>query len=266
MKRKLWPLLLLIAGANLSFAQDTTTVNWSNFSANASTQNSILFRDAGGTALSQGVAANNTDGMLVQLGYYSAATAANNFAGTWIPITGATSASLPTQPARTSIGDAFNNNGGGGSGSGNGVIDFQTFFALGVGADNQPFVYDPSFTGSYQTLSSVTISNTTPPNGQILSIRFYDTTTGTTGFYNAVSADNWTWQSPNTAGGGQVNISIATLFNDGPGGNLPDLEFQASGPLADFRTVIAIPEPSTFALLGVSAFGLVLIRRRAAKA
>jgi PEP-CTERM motif-containing protein len=251
-------LALLLAGAALSLAQDTTTVNWSNFSANAGTQSSILFRDAGGTPLSQGVAANNTDGMLVQLGYYSTASAANSFTGTWTPITGFTSASLPTQPARTSIGDAFNNNGGGGSGSGAGVIDFTTFFVSG---DNQPFVYDPSFSGAYQTLSQISITNSAPPNGIILSIRFYDTTNGASGNFNAVSSDAWTWQSPNTPGGGQVNISIASLFVDGPGGSLADLEWQdATNP---FKTTIsAIPEPSTVALIVAGAVGFLALRRR----
>jgi len=250
--------LLTVAIAGVSLAQDTTTVNWGNFSANPTTQNSILFRDANGIALSQGVANQNTDGMLVQLGYYSGATSgSSNFVGTWTPLTGFTFSSLPTQPARTSIGDAFNNNSGGGNGSGAGVIDFTTFFVSG---DNQPFVYDPQFSGAYQTLSSVSISNSTPPNGIILSIRFYDTTNGT-GNYNAVSADSWTWQSPNTAGGGQVNISIATLFNDGPGGAFADLEwFDPNNP---FKTTVPIPEPSTFALLGLGAAGMLVLRRRA---
>ena len=258
-------LALWLIATGMSFAQDTTTVNWGNFSANSTTQNAILFRDGSGNALSQGVAANNTDGMLVQLGYFTGATAANNFTGSWVPLTGAVFNSLPTQPARTSIGDAFNNNGGGGSGSGNGVIDFQTFFALGVGADNMPFVYDPNFSGSYQTQSAVTVSNTTPPNGQILSIRFYDSTTNS-GHYNTVSADSWAWQSPNTSGGGQVNISIATLFNDGPGGSLADLEWESVSMFGlngtEFKTVLPIPEPSSLALLALGA--VPLLRRRKA--
>lgn len=253
----LFAALVTVAFAGVAVAQDTTTVIWTNFSANSGTQNSVLFRDAAGNPLSQGTANQNTDGMLVQLGYYSGATnGSSNFVGTWTPLTGFTFSSLPTQPARTSIGDAFNNNGGGGNGSGAGVIDFTTFFVSG---DNQPFVYDPQFSGSYQTLSSVPISNTTPPNGIILSIRFYDTTNGT-GNYNAVSADSWVWQSPNTPGGGNVNISIATLFNDGPGGAFADLEwFDPNNP---FKTTVPIPEPSTYALLTLGAIGMMALRRR----
>jgi hypothetical protein len=253
-------LALSVLGTTVSFAQDTTTVNWGNFSSTSTTQNAILFRDAGGTALSQGVATTNTDGMLVQLGYFNAATTANNFGdGTWVPLTGFTFSSLPTQPARTSIGDSFNN-----TGSGNGVIDFQTFFLPG---ENQPYVYDPSFSGAYQTQSSITITNSLPQTGQVLSIRFYDATTNA-GHYNTVSADNWTWQSPNTAGGGQVNISIATLYADGPGGSLPDLEWQSVSVFGlngtEFRTVLPIPEPSSLALFGIGLVAIPLLRRRKA--
>lgn len=249
----LYASLAFVGMTGLCFGQDTTTVNWGNFSSNSGTQSSILFRDAAGNPLSQGVSNTNSDGTLVQLGYYSGAVDGNNnFTGNWTPITGFGSA-LP----RTAIGDAFNNNGGGGNGSGAGVIDFTTFFISG---EDQPFVYDPQFSGSYQTQSSVVITNTTPPNGIIMSIRFYDTINGLTGNFNAVSANSWVWQSPNTSGGGQVNISIATLFNDGPGGALADLEwFDPNNP---FKTTVPIPEPSTYALLAFGAIGMMALRRR----
>lgn len=251
-------LALCVVGVGVSFGQDTTTVNWGNFSNTPATQSAILFRDAAGTPLSQATANTNSDGMLVQLGYYTGATAANSFTGTWVPITGAATVS------RTSIGDAFNNNGGGGNGSGAGVIDFQTFFGPGTGDPTHPFVYDPNFSGSYQTLSSISISNSAPPNGQIMSIRFYDTTTGSSGSYNAVSADGWTWQSPNTAGGGIVNISVATVFAAG-GLEWESFDnFSIAHAIGDFKTVIAIPEPSSFALLGLALAAIPLLRRRKA--
>jgi hypothetical protein len=179
--------------------------------------------------------------MLVQLGYYSAATTANNFAGTWIPITGFG----PT--LHTSIGDS-----GSLSGSGNGVIDFVSLFNLNTTA----VVVYPGDPGIYVTQSQFSITTSQPPANQVMSIRFYDTTTGTTGNYNAVSVDSWLWQVPTTTGGGAiVNFSIADDF--------ANLEFQASGPLANFRTVILVPEPSTLALLSLGAVALALIRRRA---
>jgi len=236
---------VLCATVAVSSAQETT-VNWGNFSANPTTQNSILLRDENGVPLSQGSAGTNSDGTLVQLGYFvgSNTTGSNNFLGTWTPITGSLTST------RTSIGDSFDL-----SGSGNGEIDFTTFFVSG---GNQPFVYDPMFSGAYQTQSSITITDITPPNGQVLAIRFYDSA-DTSGNYNTVSADNWLWQSPNTPGGGQLNISLATNFTSGPA-----LEFESVAIYgitgSEFLTVI--PEPSTYALVLTGITGLAFARRR----
>jgi len=256
MRKPLIAFALFLAGTVISQGQDTTSVVWGNFSGNTATQNAILLLNGSGNSLSQGVPTQNTDGFLVQLGFFEGSTGANNFTGTWRPLTGAVFSQLPTQPARTSIGDSSNN-----TGAGNGVISFQTFFLSG---ENQPFVYDPAFAGAYQTQSSITITNTTPPSGQVLAIRFYDTTNGASGFYNTVSADNWTWQAPNTPGGGQVNIVMANNFTN-PGGAVPPLEFEsfpAFGAAGDFRTVILVPEPSTYALLMVGLMGAAFARRR----
>ena len=229
--------MLLLSSA----AGQTTTVDWTNFSSDATTQNAILFRDAGGTPLSEGSPTQNTDGFLVQLGYFSMGTTGSNFSGVWIPLTGA------LNTGRTAIGDnpAL-------IGSGDGVITFNTFFRPGTNAVD---VYDPDFdAGYYVTQSSIMISNTTPANGQVLAIRFFGSTDDT-GTYNTVSADNWLWQQPDTAGGGLVNINLATNFN-GSGG-APMLEFE--DPLNPFLTTI--PEPSTVTLMVLAAAGLVGYRR-----
>ena len=224
-----------------SAAAQTTTVDWSNFSPDPTTQNAILFRDATGTPLSQGVATQNTDGFLVQLGYFSLGTPGSNFAGVWIPLTGA------LNTGRTAIGDSSNL-----SGSGNGVITFNTFFRPDSTAVD---VYDPDFdAGYYVTQSAVMITNSTPANGQVLAIRFFGST-DENGNYNTVSADNWLWASPSTTGGGLVNINLATNLN-GSGG-APLLEFEdAANPF-----LTTIPEPSTYALLTLGAIGLAGYRR-----
>lgn len=246
MKHKLLTVICLALSVGSAFAQ--TTVNWSNFSSTPATQDSILFRDFNGTALSQGVATANTDGFLVQLGYFSTATTAANFSGTWIPITGFGAA------VHTSIGDTFNL-----SGAGAGQIQFNTFFSAGT---NSVEVYDAiADPGFYVTQSSVTITNNVPMNGQVLAIRFYDSASGTTGRYNTVSADNWIWQSPNTPGGGIVSINLASNFTGS--GSAPALEFQDANNA--FRTAILIPEPSTYAFIGLGVLGLMVAHRRGAK-
>ena len=219
----------------------TTTVDWTNFSADSTTQNAILFRDAGGTPLSQGEADQNTDGFLVQLGYFSMATTASNFAGVWIPLTG------DLNTGRTAIGDNPSL-----TGSGDGVITFNTFFRPGTAAVD---VYDPDFdVGYYVTQAQNQITNSSPANGQVLAIRFFGST-DENGNYNTVSADNWLWQEPDTPGGGVVNINLATNFN-GSGG-APMLEFE--DPANPFLT--SIPEPSTYALLTLGAIAMAAYRR-----
>lgn len=232
------------AGLCLSHGQ-TTTVNWDNFSGTPSNQDALLFRDSSGVALTQGVATSNTDGALIQLGYFSGGTTANNFAGTWIPITGFG----PT--LHTSIGDSPDLSGGG-----LGIIFFNTFFSLNT---NDVQVYSPfpptPDPGAYITQSSIQITNTTPPNNQVLAIRFYDTTTGTSGNYNTVSADDWLWQTPNTSGPiVSINLETNVFFGGAP------LEFEDfNNP---FETAILIPEPSTYALLMLGLLGAAIGRRR----
>lgn len=240
MKKKIiGSFLLLVACASSMFAQSTLSVDWFNGA-------STLFRDSAGNALSQGTAALNNDGMLVQLGYYSQATAGNNFAGVWIPLTG-----FGTTFPRTTIGDSPDN-----SGLGAGRIGMSTGFDLN---SNLVRVYEPAAgdSGAYITQSSVTITSATPAAGQILSIRFYDTNSGTTGRYNAVSSNSWAWITPTDAGPTlALNLNTATLTFE---------SFNAFGAAGNFRTVILIPEPSTYMLLGLGALGMTMLYRRRAK-
>jgi len=196
-----------------------------------------------GVALSQGAANVNTDGTLVQLGFFTGSTGVG-FTGDWVPITGATFAQLPTSPARTAIGDSE-----GLTGAGNGRIAFSTVFHFNT---NTPVVFEGQ-TGEYTTLSSVTISSTQPPSSQVLGIRFYDSSNAS-GKFNTVEAANWNWQTP-------TDLGQVVLIN---------LD-QTSSPLVwqdpanAFRTSLsAVPEPSTYAsaLVGFALFGIGAVRRR----
>jgi hypothetical protein len=214
---------------------DNLTVNWNNDS-------STLLRNAANVALSGGSPGSNNDGTLIQLGYFSTGTAANNFAGIWTPITGATSL------GKTTIGDSADL-----SGAGNGIFQFNTFFATGT---SNVDVYVNGFdSGYYQTHSSISITSSLPPNQQILAIRFFDSNSGT-GMYNTVSSDTWKWSSPD-------NVSIINIDLAASSATLEWESVAAFGLTGtEFKTVLPIPEPSTYALMFIGALGMMVLRRR----
>ncbi len=176
-----------------------------------------------GAALSGGTTANG-NGTVIQLGYFTGATAANNFSGTWVPLTGAGSAN--TAYNTTSIGDLNAN------GAGDGTFAF----------DN--LVFDPAVAGQNQNLPG----STTIP----LAIRFYNTTTtGAATEINTVSSDLWLWKTPAAPSPLPPTINISL---DDAG-----LEWQ-NGPSSAFKTT-AVPEPSRI-LLGMMGLAFVGLRRR----
>jgi hypothetical protein len=239
--RKLFVLtVFLAAGLGTASSQttlSTTEVDWFNSAG-------TLLLNGSGAALSQGTANVNSDGTLVQLGYFSSGTSANNFSGTWIPLTGAGG-------LNTSVGDSPDL-----SGLGNGRIGFSTTFHF---SSNQVDVYDATMdAGHYITQSSVTISAGQPAAGQVLAIRFYDST-NTSGHYNTVSNDSWTWVTPTDAGSFVTPINLAAA-----GLEWESVEvFGLTG--TEFKTVLPIPEPSTYALLGMGAICMMALRRRIKK-
>ena len=193
-----------------------------------------VFNVDGTTPLSGGTAADG-DGFVLQLGYYSNATVNNWFAGTFIPLAGegaANSAIVPnSSPAITynqiSIGDLTSN------GAGDGTFALSLVFSPG----------DPN-TG-----------NNLPPANTPLALRFFNSTTiGTSTHYNAVSSNSWQWVTPATPPGA-VTISL-----DDP---LAWYSIVVEGqPNSAFSTSVAVPEPSTYALLATGIGALAFIRRR----
>jgi hypothetical protein len=167
--RRLLSFLSALALASSAFA-DQTTVNWLNTTAGR------LYSDLANTILLSAGTGANGDGFVLQLGYYNLATTANNFLGTWVPLTGAGSANT-----------AFNTTSFGDNGFADGRFSFATTFVQGDGTsgNNLP-------------------SSTTIP----LAIRFYDSNTvAGASSYGAVSDDAWLWQTPSFPGG-TINISI----------------------------------------------------------
>ena len=196
-----------------------------------SNSGTTLYKDRNGVALdNQNPAATpgvNGQGQLVQLGYFSTATDSSLFSGVFIPL------------AQFNSGDS----GSGSSPVSNGRISLTVQFDLSLQATNFPGAPAAS---TYAALNSY------PAAGTPIAIRWYDTT-NTSGFYNSVSATNWDWVTPTLLSPGAINLNPDA-------GSLPvavGLSFQsAANPY-----VAAIPEPSTFACVGLGMFMLVTFRR-----
>lgn len=177
-----------------------------------------------GAPLSNG-GVGNGNGFAVELGFYDAATLANNFLGNWVAMTGQNS--LNTAFSTSSIGD------------GNG--DPGELYAS--------YGFTSSVANTYNSLPS----NTNTP----LVLRFYDAVSiSTSTYFNAVSNDLWLWKTPGTIPGPPPPTVEMSLTQS-------NLEWQGGAPSAFKTTLAIVPEPATAALLVFGAAGLLGRRRRA---
>jgi hypothetical protein len=230
MFKKLAVGLVCVTASVQALRADSTQVNFDSGLSGVH-----LVADQNGTALPGGGLPDG-NGAVLQLGYYSAATTANNFAGTWIPLSGQGSNNTAVVPGstelynQTSVGDVFAN------GPGNGQFAITLLFDL------------------TNPLSSHDLPSSAVP----LSIRFYNgTSIANSSFYNVVSDDVWTWKTP------AIPANVVNISLDDTG-----LEWLsiAQGGLAGtaFRTTIptAIPEPSTLACLLFGGAGTLALGAR----
>jgi len=189
----------------------------------------------GTTLLTGGTYALDNDGAVLQLGYFSSATVANNFNGTWVALTG--EGSLNTAFNNTTFGDTngsfpFND-------TGDGQFSLTVNFELGSG----------------------TSGNSLPTAGTPLAIRFYNSTSvaGAT-FFETISNDLWLWQAPLNP---PFSPSIDLYISDSGG------ELQSGGPApvsGNIATTIpVVPEPTSIALMMLGLVSLTTRRRRPAK-
>lgn len=216
-------------------AQDTTRVIFDS----GPTSGAQIF-DNNNVVLTPGTNADG-NGAVLQLGYYSGATTANNFAGSWVALSGEGSLNTAIVPGsspaigynQTSIGDIFAN------GPGAGQFAITLDFVLG----------------------SATSGNSLPSSTTIpLSIRFYSgTSIASSTHYNVVSNDAWLWEAPASP------ANVIPISLDDTGLEWESIVLFAQGANSAFHTTIPVPEPSSFMLLGAGALGLFIIRRRAKK-
>ena len=214
----------VFAMVSMAQAQSTTTVSFDS-------GDFLLYSNAAKTTpLSAGVAAVAGDGAMLQLGYYTQATTANPFAGTFISLAGQGSANVGLGTAgNISIGDAP------------------------ADTDGTPGTF--ALTLSF-VVGNATSGNNLPAAGQLLAIQFYNgATRATSTLYNAVSNALWVFPAPANPPS-TVNLSL----------NQNGLVYLGGAGTA-FYTSQAVPEPSSIILLSVGAVGaFALLRRRMANA
>jgi autotransporter-associated beta strand protein len=153
------PNIATLAGLILSFSQihlhGDIVVTWEDDFV-------TTLKDFSGTDLTQNVAGTNSDGDLMELGYYSESDDSNLFRGTWNVLT-----------KTTTVGDSSDL-----SGLGDGAFSFSTSFN-GTTAT--------TYAGDAGQITDTGV--TTPSAGTLLAIRFYDGSTNAAGtLFNVIAA------------------------------------------------------------------------------
>lgn len=158
--------IFLLAGQS-AVALPTTSVVWSNFVGSTTPPASALVDQNGITLLTSGTAANN-DGAVLTLGYFTGATDAANFSGTFVPLSGPWSNNVPYR--NTSIGDADTNASG----------------ALGFFSIQTDF--DQSNATVYQDIPAV--------GTRLCVLAFNAATLADATCFNIATNDAWRWKAP----------------------------------------------------------------------
>jgi hypothetical protein len=144
---KSYLILLFLGSQALSHGASTRV----NFSIQLDT-----LKDPNGTSLTAGTSADG-DGTIFHLGYYTAATTSNPFAGDWVAMTG------PGTPYQTTVGDSRNNP--------NGTFKLQVLFTQGSYSFTEPAVGTPTALRFYDSTS-------------IAASTYFNAVTDTTGIFN----------------------------------------------------------------------------------
>lgn len=228
MKSSRFTILVLSVISNISYGAAITTLS---ISSGFSPDRAI--NDLGGvTPLPSGAANTAGDGAVIQIGYYTSATAGNNFgSGNFVALTGPgtvfgfTNTTIGDTPANLSPGP------------------YNGFFITGINI--QAGINDLLL----------------PTPGTPLSIRIYNNTMiGSSTRYEALSNNLWAWQTPADAPlSPTINMNLNSLGLVAKSGAV------VAAPGTTITTSIATPEPTSAALLLVGLVSLASRRRRVAK-
>ncbi|MCP5537788.1 MAG: PEP-CTERM sorting domain-containing protein [Akkermansiaceae bacterium] len=215
-----------------------------SFSVNAATyvisaSSTTRWKDSGGSDLTRGDAGIDGDGAVIQIGYFMGVSSTKNpltyNSSDWAaftPITGL--GSLNSGAFDTTIGDNVANPG---TNAPDGM------YSLGITYDDQ----------AHNGLA------TPIPPAVRLGIRVYESTSDTTGKYNTVTRANDAWV-------------LSKVHDDFAPGDDPQLVINGLTPTNELSwedsansfktTIVPVPEPSSFALLGLGALALTFRRRK----
>jgi hypothetical protein len=163
-------LLFLIVMASIPLhATNRLQILWASGNA--------VLKDINGGPLSRGLIEVNEDGAIVELGYFTQASANNLFNGEWVSLTHGTT--IGDSSTLTEIAA--------------GTFQFSTLFE--VGADTVRIF--PDWPGEFLAASTTPIEQNSPVVGKLLAMRFYDTPGVVEGTrYNTMSHPSWTWTNP----------------------------------------------------------------------
>lgn len=227
---KAFRLHFLALAALLALAMETAAAI---VTVNFNSGDQMVYNSDMATVLTGGTTSDG-DGAVLQLGYFSMATSANPFAGTWTPLTGEGGANSGF--ATTSVGDT----------TANGALS---------GTFGMNLVFDT--TDSARNVSL-------PAAGIPLGIRIYNAPSiGGSTHYMTISstATSWQWLTPADAPGPALTLSL----------NASDLRLEDGTPAGSavgtptggsFSTTVPVPEPSAFALQAMVALAASCMRNR----
>lgn len=208
---------------NSAFGAAIVTVSFSS--------SSKLLTDHLGAPLSGGTLGVNGDGAVIQLGYFSSATAVSLFSGNWVPLSG--NGGFNSAFSTTSVGDGVNS-----------------------GAPNRA-----TFSLTFDVTNSTKNQMLPPVAGTPLGIRIYDgLSVALSGFYETVVSPDWAFIPPAEPPlNGTVTINFSNANARLASNNT------APGATVQTATPTAAPEPASAALLMVGLVSLASRRRRVAK-
>jgi len=214
-----------------------TPIQAATYSISASSV--IVWKDSSDSALSRGDSATDGDGSVIQIGYFLGVSSLKDTStfttSDWAAFTPFTGLGSPNDTAfDTTIGDNVSNPGSNAPAG---------MYSLGI---------------SYNDAINNGLPGTIPPEIR-LGVRVYNSTEGATGNFNTVTRNNSAWVLTKPHDDFDPGSDPQLVINNT---TISTLTWQDGGANAFKTSITAVPEPSSFALLGLGGMALLFRRRK----